>query len=207
MLAREVLQQNCRVVGSPGACKLGLMDSAKDRARHDPGGRVTRKLAAGVEGYALFGGAHGEYRYVLRRTWDDALPVSMFVMMNPSVADIDTDDPTVARCQAFARGWGSGSLYVANTFAYRATDQRQLIAVDDPVGPSNDSYILRMAAASNVIVVAYGQPHKKLRQRGSDVCAMLRQHGHELYALHLNADGSPRHPLYLPGGLRPFRIA
>ena len=173
---------------------------------HDPGGKVTRSLAAGVRGEALFGGRRKEYRYVLRRVWNEQLPATMFIMMNPSVADIHVDDPTVARCQAFARNWGSGHLYVVNTFAYRVTDQRQLLAANDPIGPENDQHILAAAQLSKIIVVAYGRPHKSLRQRGLDVCAMLRRHGHTLHALKLNTDGTPRHPLYVRGDLKPFRI-
>lgn len=176
------------------------------RISHDPGGKVRRSLAADVEGYALFGGTRKEYRYVLRRVWNEMLPATMFIMMNPSVADIEADDPTVARCQTFARSWGSGCLYVVNTFAYRATDQRELVAVPDPVGPENDRYILAMAKRSKLIVVAYGQPHRRLRQRGIDVCSMLKQHGHQLHALKLNTDGTPRHPLYLSSDCKPFLI-
>lgn len=185
----------------------GISDRLESmRGFHDPGGRVRRALAADVEGYALFGGVRKEYRYVLRRAWNEKLPATMFVMMNPSVADIDADDPTVARCQTFARMWGSGCLYVVNTFAYRATDQSQLLAVPDPVGPENDRHILAMAKRSKTIVVAYGQPHKSLRQRGLDVCSMLKRHGYELHALKLNADGTPRHPLYLSSDCKPFQI-
>jgi hypothetical protein len=173
---------------------------------HDPGGKVRRSLAADVESYALFGGVRKEYRYILRRAWNEMLPATMFVMMNPSVADIDADDPTVARCQTFARSWGSGSLYVVNTFAYRATDQRRLRVVPDPVGPENDRHILAMAKRSKTIVVAYGQPHNSLRQRGLEVCSMLKRHGYQLYALKLNADGTPRHPLYLSADCKPFPI-
>lgn len=181
--------------------KLELM-----RTSHDPGGKVRRYLASDVEGYALFGGIRKEYRYILRRAWNEMLPTTMFIMMNPSVADIETDDPTVARCQTFARSWGSGCLYVVNTFAYRATDQRELIAVPDPVGPENDRHILAIAKRSKLIVVAYGQPHRSLRQRGVDVCSMLKRHGYQLHALQLNADGTPRHPLYLRANCKPFPI-
>ena len=54
-----------------------------------------------------------------------------------------------------------------------------------------------------MIVLAYGKPHKNLCQRGSDVAAQLRQAGHELHALKLCNDGTPSHPLYLKGTLRP----
>jgi hypothetical protein len=171
---------------------------------HDPGGKVRRSLAFDVRGHALFGGQCQQYRYALSRVWDEDLPATMFVMMNPSVADTGADDPTVARCQAFARKWGSGRLYVGNIFAYRITDHRQLRTVTDPVGPDNDTHILAMAQLSKIIVVAYGQLHKTLSQRGLEVCAMLRCNGHRLYALKLNADGTPGHPLYVRGNLRPF---
>jgi hypothetical protein len=58
------------------------------------------------------------------------LPFPAFVMMNPS-----TDDPTVAKCSCFARAWNYGGLHVSNTFAYRAADQKRLLAVDDPIRP------------------------------------------------------------------------
>ena len=173
---------------------------------HDPGGKVRRKLASDVSGYALFGGALSQYRYILHRVWDDSLPATMFVMMNPSIADLTSDDPTVARCQSFARKWGSGSLYVANTFAYRATDQKQLMTAADPIGPENDDHILNMAARSTTIVMAYGQPHKRLRQRGFEVSSLLRRQGHTLFALRLNADGTPRHPLYVPSAAVPIKF-
>jgi hypothetical protein len=176
------------------------------KGSHHPGGKVRRSLPADVEGYALFGGIRSEYRYVLGRMWNRLLPATMFIMMNPSIADTDADDPTAARCQTFARGWGSGCLYVVNTFAYRTTDKRQLMAVPDPVGPENDRHILAMAKRSKMIVVAYGRPHNSLRQRGLDVCSMLKRHGYQLYALKLNADGTPRHPLYLSADSEPFPI-
>lgn len=177
-----------------------------DELKHDPGGRVRRPLGLGVKGSALFGGNQKQYRYVLQRTWDTQLPSIMFLMMNPSTADIEVDDPTVARCQSFARRWGGGTLYVTNTFAYRATNQLDLLAASDPVGPENDRYILATARRVTKIIVAYGQPHKVLRQRGLDVCSLLRHQGHELHALQLNADGSPRHPLYIKGEVTPFLI-
>jgi hypothetical protein len=172
--------------------------------QHDPGGKVRRSLALGVKGSALFGGDQKQYRYILRRIWDKELPAFMFLMMNPSTADIEVDDPTVARCQAFARRWGGGSLYVTNTFAYRATNQRDLLAASDPIGPDNDRHILAAARRVTRIIVAYGQPHRALRQRGLDVCSLLRRNGHDLHALKINADGSPRHPLYIKGEVKPF---
>ncbi|MGA9070877.1 MAG: DUF1643 domain-containing protein [Terracidiphilus sp.] len=171
---------------------------------HDPGGKVRLALSADVVSTAEFGGDKQEYRYTLKRVWDASLGSVLFVMMNPSTADPYVDDPTVAKCQRYARSWGYGTMLVGNTFAYRATNQKDLLRVADPVGPKNDKCLLQMAAQAGLIVLAYGKPHKNLCQRGRDVAALLRRAGHELHALKLCNDGTPSHPLYLKGTLRPI---
>ena len=170
---------------------------------HDPGGKVRLALSANVKSWAEFGGDNKEYRYTLKRVWDASLGSVLFVMMNPSTADPFVDDPTVAKCQRYARAWGYGTLWVGNTFAYRATNQKVLLQVADPVGPENDEWLLKMAAEAGMIVLAYGKPHKNLCQRGRDVAALLRRAGHELHVLKLCNDGTPSHPLYLKSTLRP----
>ncbi|WP_239508926.1 DUF1643 domain-containing protein, partial [Stenotrophomonas maltophilia] len=45
----------------------------------------------------------------------------MFVMLNPSTADADLDDPTIRRCVGFAKALKFDQLSVVNLFAYRAT--------------------------------------------------------------------------------------
>ncbi len=172
--------------------------------KHNPGGKVMRCLPAGVRGSAVFGGDHDEYRYELRRVWDSGLPRVLFVMMNPSTADPLYDDPTVAKCRRYAEAWGYGSLLVGNTFAYRATDQRELCRVLDPVGPRNTEHLLQMAAEAACVVFAYGKPHRSLRLLG--VCsaeAVRRYCPEKSHVLQLCADGTPSHPLYLKGDLMP----
>ncbi len=170
---------------------------------HDPGGKIRLTLSDDVKSWARFGGEDGEYRYALRRVWDRSLGSVLFVMMNPSTADPFVDDPSVAKCQRYARAWGYGTLLVGNTFAYRATNQKRLMQVADPVGPKNDQWLLKMAAQAGMIVLAFGKPHNNLRQRGRDVVELLKRSGHEMHVLKLCKDGTPSHPLYLRGTLMP----
>ena len=58
----------------------------------------------------------GRYRYRLTRRWGDGGAVA-FVMLNPSTADAEKDDPTIRRCIGFAREWRFGRLIVVNLFA------------------------------------------------------------------------------------------
>ncbi|RRA50467.1 DUF1643 domain-containing protein [Acidipila sp. EB88] len=177
-------------------------------SEHSAGGKVMLRLPAHVKGSAVFGGDRKEYRYRLERCWDESLPAVLFVMMNPSTAEPQFDDPTVAKCRRYAVAWGFGTLLVGNTFAYRATDQRRLMEVEDPIGPENDRHLLKMASQASLTVFAYGKPHKLLQQRGKEVARKLSRRCLP-HVLQLCSDGTPGHPLYLRGDLQPqmWRVA
>ena len=120
----------------------------------------------------------------------------MFVGLNPSTADGNTDDPTVRRFTGFARKWGFSGVYVLNLFAYRATLPSELKNAYDPVGVLNDLYLNIYREKSEQVIVAWGV-HGEFRGRAGEVLleGIL---GHELYCLGLTKEGYPRHPLYLP---------
>lgn len=73
-----------------------------------------------------------------------------------------------------------------------------MLRVEDPVGPDNDRWLRESAARAGVIVAAWGKPGSH-RDRDLEVMAMLPN----LHYLQKNKDGSPGHPLYLPGHLTP----
>ena len=144
-----------------------------------------------------------QYRYELREVWDPKGPLVLWILMNPSTACSTYSDPTLRRTGTFARAWCYGGQLVGNVHAYRATDKRRLLEVDDPIGPKNDETILAMAKEAKTTVLAYGQPPKALRARGAEIVHLLRNHS-GLCHLKLAKDGTPIHPLYLPSNLRPI---
>ena len=146
----------------------------------------------------------GRYRYQLGRRWAAGGPVVAFVMLNPSTADAERDDPTIRRCAGFARRWGFAAMTVVNLFALRATDPARLRRARDPVGPANDGHIAAAAAGADAVVLAWGA-HGDLRGRDRDVLALLA--GVRPACLGVTRGGQPRHPLYLPRATRrrPFR--
>lgn len=147
--------------------------------------------------------ADGLYRYGLVRRWGMGPPAT-FVMLNPSTADAEQDDPTIRRCITFARAMGAGALHVLNLYAYRATKPADLWRAEDPVGPENDSYLTRHALACRAqgrpLIAAWGAHAKPDR-----VAAVLELPGMAaaLTALGVTKAGAPRHPLYLPATARP----
>jgi hypothetical protein len=139
----------------------------------------------------------GQYRYRLSRVWDGARQLLTFVMLNPSTADAEQDDPTIRRCMGFARTFGYGGINVLNIFALRATDPRQLSGHPDPVGPYNDQMLYAYLAVDPMraqTVAAWGA-HKAATVRA----AALTAPGTAPWScLGVTKDGHPRHPLYLP---------
>jgi hypothetical protein len=141
----------------------------------------------------------GRYRYRLSRRWAGGGRAIAFVMLNPSTADAERDDPTIRRCSGFARAWGFSAMTVVNLFALRATDPARLRRARDPVGRDNDEHIAAAAAACDALVLAWGA-HGALGGRDRDVLALLR--GCRPACLGVTRSGQPRHPLYLPSATR-----
>ena len=95
------------------------------------------------------------WRYALWRFWAPQ-PLLHFIMLNPSTADENANDPTVERCERRAHDWGYGGVIVTNVFAWRSTDPRGLHDTEDPVGPENDAVIPRAALAARDTICAWG---------------------------------------------------
>lgn len=172
--------------------------------KHDPGGKRRPKWPADSEVEAKFSDCE-RYRYFLSEIWDRQRPLVMFLMMNPSVAGHEYADPTLIKTGKYARAWGYGGQLVANVHAYRVTDSKRLIEIEDPVGPKNNAALLHMARNAEIIVLAYGLPPKPLRPRAAAVVDMLRGN-FPLKYLQLTRNGTPRHPLYLNSGLLPLEF-
>ncbi len=162
---------------------------------------MTLSLPVGDRGAAL--SACGHYRYTLWRTWDESLPTVLFVMLNPSTADADVDDPTIRKCIGFAQRWGYGTLLVGNLYALRATDPRELDTADAPVGRDNTDALCRLAERADRIVAAWGAKPNRGRYAQREARALDTFYDRDVYALRLTKDGHPWHPLYVPYSVEP----
>lgn len=149
----------------------------------------------------------GRYRYRLMRTWDAALPVAYWIMLNPSTADALDDDPMTRRCIGFARSWGCGGIDVRNLFGLRATDPRVVAKHAEPVGSENNAHLLDLLSSPRLIVAAWGASGV-IRDRHREVLRLLNAFDGTLSCLGTTKSGYPLHPLYLPASqqLRPFAV-
>jgi hypothetical protein len=174
----------------------------------------------------------GKYRYRLWREWrlgnsqqwdmwteDDGSPAldgagqqigeplaCVFVMLNPSTADGNEDDPTIRRCVSFAQREGYDRLEVINLFSYRATDPKALLALnhnDDPVGTDNERHVDLTLNRAGLVICGWGvhgghigQDETMLGWLQDRIDLLPRQVA--IMALGITKAGHPRHPLYLP---------
>lgn len=152
----------------------------------------------------------GIYRYSLTRCWDMASPKFLpFIMLNPSTADADVDDPTIRRCVGLARSHGYTGVLVWNLYAYRTKSPPAMFLAArhaDIVGPDTDALLeaglLMCRDLGRPVVAAWGANARLER-----VEQVLKMGGSEtLHYLALTNSGAPRHPLYLPSDceLRPW---
>jgi hypothetical protein len=141
----------------------------------------------------------GKYRYVLRRSLGSILrwhKPMLFIMLNPSTADAETDDPTIRRCMAFAKREGATHLNVVNLFALRATDPNELLSSEDPIGPENDTHIAQEIRNNGMlpVICAWGA-HKFATKRAGEVTSKGAPGGFVCFGQ--TKSGMPKHPLYL----------
>jgi hypothetical protein len=144
----------------------------------------------------------GQYRYHLHRRLDDeGNGRVVFVMLNPSTADAEQDDPTIRRCIGFAKREGASILEVVNLYALRSTNWKALCDHHSPIGIDNDDWITRIVNHNvNIVIAAWGaHPYKDIpfgRRRAQRVAELIPKK--LLKALHVTKSGAPGHPLYLP---------
>lgn len=150
--------------------------------------------------------ACGTYRYTLERPVRNHVLTAkprtiLWVMLNPSTADANQDDPTIRQCLAFSERWGFDRLLVGNLFAYRATKPTALWSAHKSgtniIGESAakaDEHLNHLANRADRVVIAWGAHAERMPERANHVQSMLMR-GHELYALGWTKLGHPWHPL------------
>lgn len=143
----------------------------------------------------------GAYRYLLKRKPAQMRPgasTALFIMLNPSTADAELDDPTIRRCRGFAERWDCAGIVVANLYGLRSTDPKALLTVADPIGPDNDNWLRKLAWEYESVVFAWGAnaPAKRAAEV-VEIFSTINPRHRRMWCLGQTKNGSPKHPLYI----------
>jgi len=140
----------------------------------------------------------GRYRYRLTRRFGDGLDL-VFVMLNPSTADAEKDDPTIRKCCGFADRMGYGGIVVVNLFGLRTPSPAELFRTPaaERDGPDNETTWQSTIRKADV-VLAWGAHARRVPDRTMWVRTYAEQNARKVIVLEYASDGTPRHPLMLP---------
>lgn len=166
---------------------------------------ISEHEVGSAESGALFSGDR-RYRYKLWRRWPWSGPnpkMALFVGLNPSTADENKSDPTVARVIKFAKRWGCGGVYMMNLFAFVTPYPKELVQDDD--WEMNLDFLYRcyqdVREQGGPVILAWGAfKEAKTSRRGDAIADLFVGAG----CLGKNADGSPKHPLYIKADTKPI---
>ncbi len=164
----------------------------------------------------------GRFRYSLTRDWidDDALRLQVpqqpktlvGILLNPSTADADVDDPTSRKSIGFAKLWGCNRLVMLNLWAFRATDPERMKWFARGDGGSSveerknlDRIVRELSSNDDMIVLCAWGNDGAFMDRSSVVLTLLYDKVRDrmgqrrnLWCLGKNKSGEPKHPLYVP---------
>lgn len=171
-----------------------------------------------MRGWAEFSPC-GQYRFLLGREWDPALPRFSFGLLNPSKAGADAWDPTARKVLGFTQRLGGGSFEIWNPFPLIATDPADLKARlrndEDAIGYKYSNRGILLANAHIVesverctgkVIVGWGAHAADPFIRGRVGRILRLLDGVPLYCLGRTSAGFPRHPLMLPYSTPPERF-
>ena len=137
----------------------------------------------------------GKYRYELCREWHHRKPKAMFMMLNQSTADENSNDLTTIRCMNFAKKWGFGGIYIGNLYPFRAKSPKNLkkwLNSDEfslEIKVRNGMHVRNMAKTAEIVVCAWGN------HQGQPPFWVQEFGGNKLCYLELCKDSTPKHPL------------
>ena len=146
-----------------------------------------------------------QFRYSLCRNFASGKGSINFIMLNPSTADLEHNDPTIHRCEQRAIAEGFGQMVITNIFAYRATEPKDMKAFygKEPCREYEVNFekIRGFAETSDKIIGAWGN-HGSFLNTADKVREVLRPYQEKVFYLKLNKSGEPQHPLYVAAALK-----
>lgn len=137
-----------------------------------------------------------QYRYALWRIWDKEKYMVMFIGLNPSTANESKDDPTIRRVIKFAQNWGYGGVYMMNLYPFVTAYPHELQTGNMDM---NNKWLIRIAMKCHRVVFAWGNFLEAVYP-GASISKAL-----DGWALEINQNGSPKHPLYVKGDIKPVK--
>lgn len=142
----------------------------------------------------------GRFRWWLKRWWR-AGPYVLWIMLNPSTADAEKDDPTVKRVIGFTQRWGYAGLMIVNLFPFVSSHPRELIrwlGTEEALRIcALNALMLEAEGVKNAAVCIAAWGASVAKEHGTSLAEVVKDFPcfGGLHHLGLTQDGFPKHPL------------
>lgn len=137
-----------------------------------------------------------QHRLKFSCKWDDNLPKCLYIMLNPSTADLEQSDPTIDKCIKIAKHNNYGSITIVNLFSLRTPKPEELLDAEIRTIPKNLEIIKEAIDETDRIVAAWGEKGTWFNAN-YPILKYMQDSGKKLYYLESNRYGWPKHPLFL----------
>ena len=164
------------------------------------GGKSVRKIGRSSDLVEI-----DDHRYTLWRRFEEGAPLSRmvaFIGLNPSTATPEKLDPTVSKCEHWAKTWGFDGFVMLNLFSYRATEPKEMMDYmciprenGFETGYRNGLAIMETCQEAGFVVCCWGNDGRHFGV-GKITCELLVEQSIAPHALAINKTGEPKHPLY-----------
>lgn len=153
-----------------------------------------------------------KFRYTLIRNFKCGNGTLTFILLNPSTANEEFNDPTIARCENRTIAMGFKQMVITNIYPFRATNPKEMFASKVARGEKskiksliykNNEAIVSQAKKSKLVICAWGC-HAQSESTADEVKEILDANKIKLHVLELSKGGRPKHPLYLKNDLVPM---
>lgn len=94
---------------------------------------------------------------------------------------------------------------MTNLFAWRSKDPLEMKGAANPVGEDNDKHLAECASGAGMVLAAWGTCGNHL-DRARIVGRLIARARVGIMCIGFNADGSPKHPLYISAVTRPVEF-
>lgn len=136
----------------------------------------------------------GKHRYALWRIWDRSKPLAMFIGLNPSTANADSDDPTIQSVTRLSRFNGYGGFYMMNCWSYIATEPKDLDTCAGNI--ENAEWLGQISNKCKDVIFAWGNFKIVIDHRRDRILSGMFPNAK---CIGQNKNGSPSHPLFKKG--------
>ena len=113
-----------------------------------------------------------------------------FILLNPSTADENDDDPATNKCVEIANDHEFGRVEIVNLFSAINSSSDELTELNDPLRSENDEYIMEACERADKIVCGWGNDGQYMN-RSEETYSRISDY--DLWCLRQNSagDGEP----------------